>query len=91
MWTANLTATVKFHVRYIYAKFRLNDTTSNYSVLPSDSPDDIRKVYPVSLGMVPFRTQKIVAEPLIQFVYMKIKSILQINRLITNKDEYFNT
>lgn len=50
MRRANLTATVKSHLRYIYARFRLTDITGNYSVLPSDSPDGISKGYPVSLG-----------------------------------------
>jgi len=50
MCTANLTATAKSHLRYTYARFRLTDVTGNYSVLPSDSPHGIRKVYPVSLG-----------------------------------------
>jgi hypothetical protein len=51
MCTANLTATAKFHLRYMYARFRLTDTTGNYSVLPSDNPEGIRKAYPFSLGL----------------------------------------
>ena len=50
MSTANLTATAKSHLRYMYARFRLTDITGNYSVLPSDSPHSILKGYPVSLG-----------------------------------------
>ena len=78
----------------MYARFRLTDITGNYRVLPSDSPDGIRKVYPVLLGHGTRSPPKIFAEPLIKYVYMKLKSIPQINtannKQMLKKDEYFN-